>query len=69
MPEPEPEKLTPINHPAGLCGACRHVQVITSDRGSRFYLCRLAATDPRFPRYPAIPVRECAGFSPRDRVG
>ena len=48
----------------GLCAVCRHAQVVTSARGSRFYLCRLSATDPRFPRYPPLPVVNCAGFSP-----
>jgi hypothetical protein len=47
---------------AGLCGSCRFAQVITSSRGSTFYLCTLAASDPRFRRYPILPVRECAGY-------
>ena len=47
---------------AGLCAACAHVQIITSSRGSTFYLCRLAAVDPRFPRYPRLPVLKCEGF-------
>jgi len=50
---------------AGLCERCRHVQVVTSARGSRFYLCRLSFTDPRFPRYPPLPVLQCEGFSER----
>jgi 3-isopropylmalate/(R)-2-methylmalate dehydratase large subunit len=48
---------------AGLCHACRHVDVIRSDRGSVFYLCRLSFTDAAFPRYPPIPVVACAGFA------
>lgn len=47
---------------AGLCERCVHVQRVTSSRGSRFYLCRLSFSDSRFPRYPAIPVRQCAGY-------
>lgn len=46
----------------GLCARCRHVQVVDSRRGSRFYLCRLSATDPRFPKYPRLPVLRCEGF-------
>jgi hypothetical protein len=46
----------------GLCGRCAHAQVIVNDRGSEFYLCRLSATDPRFPRYPTLPVVACPGF-------
>jgi hypothetical protein len=49
---------------AGLCARCAHALVIRNDRGSRFYLCRLSATDPRFPKYPPLPVRRCTGFVP-----
>jgi hypothetical protein len=52
--------------PAGLCDRCTHVQRVTSARGSRFYLCRLSFVDPRFARYPPIPVRSCPGFVPAD---
>jgi hypothetical protein len=48
----------------GLCGGCRHMQHITNARGSTFYLCRRSFTDPRFARYPAIPVLMCSGFEP-----
>jgi len=48
--------------PSGLCPGCANVQVIISGKGSRFYLCRLSYADPRFPRYPPVPVIECAGF-------
>jgi hypothetical protein len=51
----------------GLCARCGHLQVVTSARGSRFYLCRLSFADPAFPRYPPIPVLACAGFDPADR--
>jgi len=47
-----------MNDP-GLCGDCLHAQTIRSERGSIFYLCRLCLTDPRFPKYPRLPVREC----------
>ena len=48
----------------GLCDRCVHMRVITSAKGSEFYLCRLSSTDPRFPRYPPIPVIRCEGFTP-----
>jgi hypothetical protein len=54
---------------AGLCDACRHRQVVTSARGSRFVLCRLSFVDPRFPKYPVIPVIECGGFASRPSNG
>lgn len=51
-----------IDKPAGLCDTCVHVRVIRSDRGSLFYLCTLSATDPRFPKYPRLPVISCPGY-------
>jgi hypothetical protein len=52
----------------GLCVSCRYVEIVTSARGSTFYLCRLSDTDSRFQKYPALPVRSCAGYDkqPRD---
>jgi hypothetical protein len=48
----------------GLCASCVHVQHVTSSRGSEFYLCRRSLTDPRYPRYPVLPVVQCAGYEP-----
>ncbi len=48
--------------PAGLCETCFNVKVIESRKGSRFYLCRLAAVDPAFPKYPRTPVLRCRGY-------
>jgi len=45
----------------GLCATCRHLIVVTSDRGSTFVQCGLAKSDPRFVRYPPLPVLACAG--------
>jgi hypothetical protein len=50
--------------PPGLCGACRHSRVIETARGSVFRLCERSTTDPRFPRYPNLPVLSCLGFEP-----
>jgi hypothetical protein len=47
-----------------LCPRCANVQVIANDRGSRFYLCRLSATDRRYPKYPPQPVVACDGYRP-----
>ena len=49
--------------PAGLCAACVHLRLLASSR-SVFVRCGLAATDPAFPRYPALPVIRCAGYRP-----
>ena len=48
--------------PAGLCETCRHARIVTSDRGSHFIRCAQADTDPRFPRYPALPVVRCVAY-------
>jgi len=55
----------------GLCRACRNARIVTSGRGSTFWLCELSRTDPAFPRYPPLPVVACDGFAPRapDREG
>jgi hypothetical protein len=52
-------------HP-GLCASCRHARTIESRRGSRFWLCSLSQSDPRFPRYPPLPVVSCVGYTPVD---
>ena len=49
---------------AGLCETCVHMQRVNSSRGSVFCLCRLSSTDPRFPRYPSLPVMACPGYTP-----
>ncbi len=49
---------------AGLCESCANVKVIETRKGSRFYLCQLSEVDPRFPKYPRIPVLQCIGYSP-----
>jgi len=46
----------------GLCLTCRWARTITNRRGSTFFRCGRADTDPRFPRYPALPVRACIGY-------
>jgi hypothetical protein len=48
--------------PAGLCETCGQARLVTSDRGSRFIRCARAEVDPRFPKYPALPVVRCGGY-------
>jgi hypothetical protein len=50
---------------AGLCNACVHQRVVGNTRGSVFSLCEKSKEDPRFSKYPRIPVIECAGFEQR----
>jgi len=45
----------------GLCGDCAFARTVDSGR-STFSMCERALTDPRFLKYPPLPVRACAGF-------
>ena len=47
--------------PPGLCATCEHLRLLASRR-SVFVRCGLAAVDPRFPKYPPLPVRVCGGY-------
>jgi hypothetical protein len=60
-PRPEPR--------AGLCAGCRHGIRQASVRGSVFWRCALAERDPRFVRYPPLPVLACDGFETNARRG
>jgi hypothetical protein len=51
--------------PAGLCDSCAHQRLIRNTRGSSFSLCERSKTDPAYPKYPRLPVGECAGFEAR----
>jgi hypothetical protein len=46
----------------GLCLTCRWARRVANRRGSTFFRCARAETDPRFARYPALPVLQCEGF-------
>lgn len=49
-------------HP-GLCADCVHLELQASQR-SVFVRCGLSDADPRFPRYPRLPVAACSGYQP-----
>lgn len=46
----------------GLCADCKFAERITSSKGSAFLLCGLSKIDPRFPKYPRLPVLACSGY-------
>jgi hypothetical protein len=52
--------LAPIE--GGLCDRCQHAKRVVSPRGSVFRLCLLHDTDPRFAKYPRLPVLRCDGY-------
>jgi hypothetical protein len=60
--EPQPPAL-PAD--AGLCTTCRHAMLRPTNRGTTYLRCGRAAQDARFPKYPRLPVRTCAGHEPR----
>lgn len=52
----------------GLCFVCRQARRIRSNRGSVFYFCERSQTDPRFEKYPRLPVISCRGFDPAEEA-
>jgi hypothetical protein len=59
--------LSPVERArVGLCGDCQHARRIVSAKGSSFWLCQRAVSEPeRFKKYPALPMRACDGFVAR----
>ena len=46
------------------CASSIHAELIESSKGASFVLCRLSYEDPRFARYPRLPVLACDGHAP-----
>jgi hypothetical protein len=59
-------RANPSHPDPGLCRDCQHSRRIESDRGSIFFRCELSLQDPRFPKYPRLPVLQCSGYQ---RIG
>jgi hypothetical protein len=55
------ELLARLGTSTGLCATCVHRDIKASAR-SVFLRCKLADVDPRFPRYPPLPVLGCPGW-------
>jgi hypothetical protein len=51
---------------AGLCDRCAWQKLVRTGRGSVFSMCLRHKTDPRYAKYPPIPVVRCPGHEPRD---
>ncbi len=50
---------------AGLCDRCAHQRLVPTSRGAVYSLCERSRAEPAsFPRYPSLPVLECAGYEP-----
>jgi hypothetical protein len=52
----------------GLCRTCVHSRTVTTPR-TVYWRCRLSASDPRFPKYPRLPVLACDGYRRREEPG
>jgi hypothetical protein len=51
---------------AGLCADCVYARSVKSRRGSVFLLCELSTRDPKFPKYPRLPVLSCRGYEKKN---
>ena len=49
----------------GLCANCAFSRTVEGGR-STFHLCERALTDPRFFKYPSLPVLSCPGYQRKD---
>lgn len=61
--ETTPEDRQELRQFAGVCASCVYVKALRNAR-SCFARCALSDLDDRFPRYPRLPVRRCAGYRP-----
>jgi hypothetical protein len=57
--------MHPSSVEIGLCATCQNAQIIRNRHGSAFYLCGLWEKDPRFAKYPRLPVLACDGYERR----
>jgi hypothetical protein len=46
----------------GLCATCAHARRVETTRGTAYWMCELSKSDPRFPKYPRLPVARCEGY-------
>jgi hypothetical protein len=53
-----------VESPIGLCATCRYQRSVEGAR-STFSLCERSFTDPRFLKYPPLPVVQCIGYVER----
>ena len=54
--------------PAGLCAHCAHGRIVPGGR-SVFHLCERSFTDPRYGKYPMLPLWSCPGYEQRESGG
>ena len=47
---------------AGLCAGCRHAKRLATKTGAPIFQCARAANEPRYAKFPRLPVSSCVGF-------
>jgi hypothetical protein len=68
MPDQPPDAVRlMLGMEPGLCGACRHAKLSQTRRGTAYLRCTRATWDAALPRYPRLPVTQCAGFEQREK--
>jgi hypothetical protein len=66
--DPPGAEHPPVPDAIGLCRDCRHARQVPAEK-TTYWLCRRAAEDPTFPKYPRLPVRACRGFVWGEQAG
>jgi hypothetical protein len=67
MPDRPPDAVwLKLGAEPGLCEACKHAKLNETRRGTAYLRCTRAAWDTTLPRYPRLPVTQCAGFERRE---
>jgi hypothetical protein len=57
-----------VDQTVGLCATCQWRRTVQGTR-STFYLCERSFSDPRFVRYPPLPVVRCVGYTAQPAEG
>lgn len=65
----EPQSDIQVDPDVGMCSCCEHEVLTRSAKGTLFHRSGLATLDPRFAKYPRLPVWSCAGWKARAPLG
>lgn len=65
----EQTQSPPPDPSAGLCANCAYARVVPHPRGGApYWRCGKHDEDPSFPKYPRLPLIQCAGFRNKNSV-
>lgn len=51
--------------PAGRCRSCLYARVVPAKANDAYYFCERSVDDPRYARYPHLPMLTCDGHAYR----